>query len=114
MKANRIHRFGPPEVIVIDDIARPTPKPDELVVRVAAAGVGPWDALIREHKSAVNISLPVILGSDLASVVDSVGSAVTQFKPGDEVYGVTNKDFCGAYAEYAVDQAKMIAPKRSL
>jgi hypothetical protein len=66
MKANRIHRFGPPEVIVIDDIARPTPKPDELVVRVAAAGVGPWDALIREHKSAVNISLPVILGSDLA------------------------------------------------
>jgi NADPH:quinone reductase-like Zn-dependent oxidoreductase len=111
VKAARIHRFGPPEVIVIDDLARPTPKPDELVVRVAAAGVGPWDALIREHKSAINISLPVILGSDLAGVVDSVGSAVSQFKPGDEVYGVTNKDFLGAYAEYALAKAKMVTPK---
>jgi NADPH:quinone reductase-like Zn-dependent oxidoreductase len=111
MKAARIHRFGPPEVIVIDDIPRPTPKPDELLVRVAAAGVGPWDALIREHKSAVNLSLPIILGSDLAGVVDSVGSGVTQFKRGDEVYGVTNKDFCGAYAEYAVAKAQMVAPK---
>jgi NADPH:quinone reductase-like Zn-dependent oxidoreductase len=111
MKAARIHRFGPPEVIVIDDISCPTPKPDELIVRVAAAGVGPWDALIREHKSAVNISLPVILGSDFAGVVDSVGSEVTQFKPGDEIYGVTNKDFYGAYAEYAVAKAQMVAPK---
>ena len=54
MKAARIHQFGPPEVIVIDDLARPTPGSGELLVRVVAAGVGPWDALIREGKSRVS------------------------------------------------------------
>lgn len=111
MKAARIHKFGGPEVIDIDEVPRPTPDRDELIVRVTAAGVGPWDALIRERKSAVDIELPIILGSDLAGTVDSVGSGVTAFAPGDEVYGVTNKDFCGAYAEYAIASVGMIAPK---
>jgi NADPH:quinone reductase-like Zn-dependent oxidoreductase len=66
MKAARIHRFGPPDVIVIDDVPRPDPASNEIVLRVAAAGVGPWDALIRKKKSAVNVQLPIILGSDLA------------------------------------------------
>jgi NADPH:quinone reductase-like Zn-dependent oxidoreductase len=115
MKAGRIHRFGPPNAIVIDEIPRPVPGKDELVVRVAAAGVGPWDALIREGKSVVQPSLPIILGSDLAGFVDSVGAGVVQFKPGDEVFGVTNKQFCGAYAEYAVASVQMVAPRpRSL
>lgn len=115
MKAGRIHHFGPPNAIVIDEIARPTPKEGELVVRVAAAGVGPWDALIREGKSVVQLSLPVILGSDLAGTVDSVGTGVIEFKPSDEVFGVTNKQFCGAYAEYAVASAQMVAARpRSL
>ena len=115
MKAGRIHYFGPPNAIVIDEIPRPTTQEGELVVRVAAAGVGPWDALIREGKSAVQLSLPVILGSDLAGMVDSAGTGVIQFKPGDEVFGVTNKQFCGAYAEYAVASAQMVAARpRSL
>ena len=115
MKAGRIHYFGPPNAIVIDEILCPTPDEGELVVRVDAAGVGPWDALIREGKSAVQVSLPIILGSDLSGIVDSVGKGVIQFKPGDEVFGVTNKQFCGAYAEYAVASAQMIAKKpRSL
>src|SRR5579863_6779915 len=115
MKAGRIHHFGPPNAIVIDEIPRPVPGKDELVVRVAAAGVGPWDALIREGKSVVQPSLPIILGSDLVGIVDSVGTGVIQFKPGDEVFGVTNKQFCGAYAEYAVASAQMVAAKpRSL
>jgi D-arabinose 1-dehydrogenase-like Zn-dependent alcohol dehydrogenase len=59
--------------------------------------------------------LPIILGSDLAGIVDSVGKGVIQFKPGDEVFGVTNKQFFGAYAEYAVASAQMVAAKpRSL
>jgi NADPH:quinone reductase-like Zn-dependent oxidoreductase len=111
MRAARIHRFGPPEVIVIDEIARPVPKAGELTVRVAAAGVGPWDALIRENKSVVDLPLPIILGSDLAGVVESAGPGVTEFKPGDEIFGVTNKQFCGAYAEYAVALAEMVAAK---
>jgi NADPH:quinone reductase-like Zn-dependent oxidoreductase len=115
MKAGRIHSFGPPDVIVIDEIPRATPGEGELVVRVAAAGVGPWDALIRGGRSVVQLSLPLILGSDLAGVVDSVGAGVVQFKPGDEVFGVTNKQFCGGYAEYAVASAQMVAARpRSL
>lgn len=111
MRAARIHNFGPPGAIVIDEIPYPTPKEGELVVRVIAAGVGPWDALIREGKSEVRVSLPIILGSDLAGVVESVGTGVTQIKPGDEVFGVTNKQFCGAYSEYAVASAQMIAAR---
>jgi len=77
MKAARIHRFGPPTVIVLDELPRPTPGPDQVSVRVASAGVGPWDALIRENKSVVNAPLPLILGSDLSGVVEAVGLGVT-------------------------------------
>jgi len=109
MKAARIHRFGPPDVIVVDDLLRPTPGANQVAVRVASAGVGPWDALIRENKSAVNSPLPLILGSDLSGVVEAVGPGVTQFHSGDEVYGVTNPQFIGAYAEVALASANMIA-----
>ena len=111
MKAGRIHHFGPPNAIVIDEIPCPTPEEGELVVQVAAAGVGPWDALIREGKSVVEPALPIIRGADLAGIVDSVGTGAVQFGPGDEVFGVTNKQFCGAYAEYAVASAQMVAAK---
>ena len=111
MKAARIHSFGGPGVITIDEVPVPAPREGEVLVRVLAAGVGPWDALIREHKSVVDVPLPITLGSDLAGVVESVGPGVTRFKPGDEVYGVTNKNFCGAYAEHAVAKADRIAPK---
>jgi NADPH:quinone reductase-like Zn-dependent oxidoreductase len=115
MKAGRIHYFGPPNAIVIDEMPCPLPKEGELVVRVAAAGVGPWDALLREGESVVQPSLPITLGSDLAGIVESVGPGVIQFEPGEEVFGVTNKQFCGAYAEYAVASARMVAAKpRSL
>ena len=111
MKAARIHRFGPPAVIVIDDLPGPTPGAGQVSVRVASAGVGPWDALIRENKSAVNAPLPLILGSDLSGAVEAVGPGVTQFQPGDEIYGVTNPQFIGAYAELALASASMIARK---
>jgi NADPH:quinone reductase-like Zn-dependent oxidoreductase len=111
MKAARIHRFGPPEVIVLDDLPRPAPGPDEVLVRVAAVGVGPWDALIREQKSLVSVPLPLTLGSDLSGIVEVAGSNVRQFRPGDAVYGATNPQFIGAYAEYALASAGMIARK---
>ena len=111
MKAARIHEFGPPGVIVIEDIPRPAPGPGELLVRVAAAGVGPWDALIREHKSMVKSPLPLTLGSDLSGVIEEIGPGVSRFQTGEQVYGVTNPDFCGAYAEYALASAAMMARK---
>jgi NADPH:quinone reductase-like Zn-dependent oxidoreductase len=111
MKAARIHRFGPPDVIVIDDLPRPAPAANQVLVRVASAGVGPWDALIREGTSAVHSPLPLTLGSDLSGVVEAVGPGVTQFKPGDEIYGVTNPEFIGAYAEFALASSNMAARK---
>src|SRR4026208_2330494 len=83
----------------------------EVLVRVAASGVAPWDALIREGKSTVSPPPPLTLGSDFAGVVEAVGPGVSQFNSGDEVYGVTNAQFVGANAEYAIASASMIAPK---
>jgi NADPH:quinone reductase-like Zn-dependent oxidoreductase len=57
MKAARIHEFGPPSVIVVEDVPRPTPGPGEVLVRVTATGVGPWDGWIRSHLSAVKVPL---------------------------------------------------------
>jgi len=111
MRAARIHNFGPPDVIVIDDLPRPIPAQGQLLVRVAAAGVGPWDALIREHKSVVNTPLPLILGADLSGVVEEVGPGVLDFKVGDPVYGANNPNFCGAYTDYALAFANMVARK---
>ncbi len=111
MKAARIHRFGPPDVIVIDDVPKPRPGLGQVLVRVAAAGVGPWDALIRGHKSVVKVTLPLILGSDLSGVIEEIGPGVETFHAGQEVYGVTNPDFCGAYTQFAIASAKMIARK---
>ena len=111
MKAVRVHRVGPPEVIALEDVPKPEPNNGEVVVEVKAAGIGPWDALIRSGKSALPQPLPLVLGSDLSGVIDSIGPGVEQFKVGDEVFGVTNERFTGAYAEYALAKAAMIAPK---
>ena len=110
MKAVRVRSYGPPGVIEIDDVPRPTPGRGQVLVRVEAAGVGNWDALFREGKSILE-PLPIILGSDISGTVEALGPEVSGFKPGDEVYGSTNPQFSGGQAEYAVPLAGMIAPK---
>jgi len=111
VKAVRVHSFGPPEVISVEDVPEPEPREGEVVVRVKAAGVGPWDAWIRSGKSVLPQPLPLTLGSDLSGVVHSIGPNVEGLQIGDEVFGVTNERFTGAYAEYAVAKAAMIAAK---
>jgi NADPH:quinone reductase-like Zn-dependent oxidoreductase len=111
MKAARIHRFGPPDVILVEEVPRPSPGTGEVLVRVAATGVAPWDAIIREGKSQVSPPPPLTLGSDLSGVVEGVGADVADFKIGDQVYGVTNPQFVGANAECAIASARMIARK---
>lgn len=111
MRAVRIHSFGPPDVVVVEEVPVPVPGAHEVLVRVAAAGVAPWDALIREGKSKVSPQPPLTLGADLAGIVEAVGAEVTEFRPGEDIYGVTNPQFVGAQAEFAVVQAGMIAPK---
>jgi NADPH:quinone reductase-like Zn-dependent oxidoreductase len=109
MKAARVLRFGPPSVITNDDLPQPEPAAGQLLVRVKAAGVGNWDALVREGK--VDQPLPLILGAELSGTVEGIGAEVSGFEPGDEVYGATNQQFSGAYAEYAVPVARMMALK---
>ena len=111
MRAVRVPRFGGLEVVEVQDVPVPSPGPNEVLVRVAAAGVAPWDAIIREGKSEVSGSAPLTLGSDLSGVVDRVGDGVRDFRVGDPIYGVTNPQFVGAQADYAVCQAGMIAPR---
>ena len=110
MKAARVLRFGPPNVIVNDDLPRPEPAAGQLLVRVKAAGVGNWDALVREGKIP-HEPLPLILGYELSGIVETIGAEVSGFKPGDEVYGATNEQLTGAYAEYALPSARMMAEK---
>lgn len=113
MKAARVLRFGPPNVIVIEDVPRPGPAAEQLLVRVKAAGVGNWDALTREGK--LHQPLPLVLGFELSGIVEETGAEVSGFKIGDEVYGATNEQLTGAYAEYALPSARMMAQKpRSL
>lgn len=111
MKAYRVHEFGGPEVIRAEQIERPAPEADEVLVKVHAAGVGPWDGWIRSGHSALPQPLPLTLGSDICGVVEAVGENVRSFKAGDAVYGVTNPRFIGAYADYAIASATMIALK---
>jgi len=110
MKAARVLQFGPPSVITNVDLPRPEPTAGQLLVRVKAAGVGNWDALVREGRLP-NEHLPLILGYELAGIVEAIGTEVSGFKPGDEVYGATNEQLTGAYAEYALPSARMMAQK---
>src|SRR5512147_2579629 len=111
MQAVRVHQFGDIDALVIDDIPRPAPGEGEVLLRVKAAGVGPWDALIRSGRSVVSQPLPLTLGSDVSGLVELVGAGVSQFKVGDAVFGATNATFTGGYAEYAVASAAMLAKK---
>jgi NADPH:quinone reductase-like Zn-dependent oxidoreductase len=111
MKAWRVHEFGPPEVMVLETIPRPEPGPGEVLVKVRAAAVGPWDGWIRSGRSALPQPLPLTLGSEVSGTVAVLGSGVSGFNFGDEVFGVTNSRFIGAYAEYAVASSGMLAKK---
>ena len=106
MKAVVVSEFGAPSVLKLADIPKPEPGRGQVLVRV-----DPWDAWIREGKSALPQPLPFIPGSDISGVVEAAGSAVSAFRPGDEIYGVINKRYTGGYAEYALAEAGMIAPK---
>ncbi|HJW45099.1 MAG TPA: NADP-dependent oxidoreductase [Lysobacter sp.] len=111
MMAWRIHEFGPPESMRFERVPRPDPGPGEVLVKVHAAGVGPWDGWIRAGRSVLPQPLPLPLGSDLSGDIQAVGPDVSDLRVGDQVYGVTNPRFIGAYAEYALASAAKIARK---
>jgi NADPH:quinone reductase len=105
MRAILCKAFGPPESLVIEEIASPVPGPGEVVISVKAAGVNFPDVLIIENKYQVKPPLPFSPGSELAGIVKAVGDGVTAFKPGDRVMAITGY---GAFAEEVKSEARRI------
>ena len=113
MKAIRIHKYGGPEVLKYEDAPRPNPQAGEVLVRVHAAGVNPIDWKVREGemKDFWPHQFPLILGWDLSGVVEELGKGVSQFKIGDEVYGLRDPTRGGAYADYIIVRETELALK---
>lgn len=113
MKAVRIHDFGGPEVLSIDEIPVPKPAPDEVLIKVHATSVNPVDWKIREglRKDKFPAKLPLTLGWDVSGILEDIGEKVSAFKKGDEVYGRPDPTKNGAYAEYITVKANIISVK---
>jgi len=108
MKAIRVHEFGGPDVLKLDDVPDLQAGAGQVAVRVKAAGVNPYDTYMRQGTYAIKPSLPYTPGSDAAGIVDSVGEGVSDFEPGDHVY--VGGTLTGAYAEQALAEAWQVHP----
>lgn len=111
MRAVQITAYGGPEVLTINDVAKPAAGPGQLLVRVAAAGVNPVDWKIRDGymKDHLPFTFPTTLGNEIAGTVEAIGDGVTDFAVGDEVFGSTGP--IGAFADYAAIPAASAAKK---
>jgi len=117
MKAVRLHSYGGPEVMVYEDAPVPAAGEGEVLVRVRATSVNPFDWKVRRGYLAgwLNHALPLIPGWDVSGVVEAVGPRVDEWRSGDEVYGMADAARNGASAEYIVVRASHLARKpRSL
>ena len=108
MKAIRVHEFGGPEQLKLDEIPTPKPAAGQVLVKVHAAGVNPYDTYMRAGTYPVKPSLPYTPGSDAAGVIESVGDGVKKVKSGDRVY--TARTLSGAYAEFALALESQVHP----
>lgn len=99
----------------VEEVERPVPAADEILIKVYASGVNPVDWVVRNGGNDFlkpYLTLPMTLGWDAAGIVEETGSEVTDFKPGDEVYGVPNfPGVNGSYAEYCAAKASQFALK---
>jgi NADPH:quinone reductase-like Zn-dependent oxidoreductase len=114
MRAVVYDRYGPPDVLRVEEVARPAPGPNEVLVEIAATSVNlsDWECLVGAPMYARigGLRAPAhrTLGSDIAGRVQAVGTAVTRFQPGDEVYGEIRM---GGFAEYALAREPALAHK---
>ena len=119
MKAVLFTQYGTPESLHYTDAEKPTPKRGEVLVRVHAASINSWDWELLQGVPFINrVSFGLFrptriqsLGCDVAGVVEEVGREVTQFKPGDAVYGDLSHEGWGGFAEYLVAPAKALSLK---
>ena len=106
MQAIRVHGFGGPDVLRVDEVEIPSPAPGEILVRVLAAGVGPWDAGLR--RGAWSGELPYIPGGEFAGLVQGGTGADAGFADGAPVYGYPG--LTGCYAQYVSCPVEQLAP----
>ena len=118
MKAIVYHKYGTPEDLELTEIDKPVPKDDEVLIKVHAVSINDWDSgllngdFINRMLNGLRKPKRKILGSDIAGRIETVGKNVTQFKPGDEVYGDLSGRW-GGFAEYVCAQEKALALKPS-
>jgi len=108
MKAIRIHEFGPPEVMKLEEVPDPQPGPNEVVIKTCAVGVNPVETYIRSGAYSRLPSLPYIPGNDAAGIVEVVGTGVEGVKAGDRVF--LTGSVSGAYAEKALCRDHQVHP----
>lgn len=109
MRRIRVHEFGGPDVLTLEEVEDPRPEAGEVLVRVKAAGVNPYDTYIRSgNYGARTPALPFTPGSDAAAVVEAVGAGVSDISPGQRVY--IRGTLTGAYAEMAVCKRSHVQP----
>jgi NADPH:quinone reductase len=106
MKAIRVHEFGEPDVLRLEEVPTPRRGPGQVLVRMHAVGVNPVETYIRAGKYARVPDLPYTPGNDGAGVVEQVGSDVRDFKPGNRVY--TAGSVSGTYAEFALCKTEQV------
>ena len=112
MQAVRIHRFGGPEVMAIEEIDRPSPSANEVLIKVFAASVNPVDAKMREGKypAVTEKDLPYVLGRDVSGQIAAAGEDVSTFLIGDEVFAFLSPEK-GGYEEFVLARADEVAAK---
>ncbi|NXN95475.1 QOR oxidoreductase, partial [Rhinopomastus cyanomelas] len=109
MRAVRVFEFGGPEVLKIQsDVLIPSPKENQVLIKVHACGVNPVETYIRSGTYTRKPALPYTPGSDVAGVIESVGDGVTAFKKGDRVFTIAT--ISGGYADYALAAADRVFP----
>lgn len=115
MRAIVYDAFGDPDVLRLQEVPLPQPGPGQVRVAIFAAGTNPVDAWSRRDGSWAGLHPPVIPGCEASGVIDAVGSGVTHFAPGDEVFYMAEflRNTRGTYAEYQVIDASLVAPKPS-
>lgn len=120
MKAIVNEKYGSPDLLQLQEVDRPEPKDDEVLIRVLAASVNKadWQVLqgrpfpVRLMAGLFNPKFK-ILGADIAGIVERVGKKISQFKPGDEVFGDLSGSGFGGFAEFAITDEKRLAKKPS-
>ena len=112
MKAVVYHHYGSPDVLRLEDVPRPrVERDDDVLVKVGASSINSWDwDLLRGYLAVRRTPRHPVMGADVAGVVEAVGSAVTRFRPGDEVFGDLSHCGWGGLGEYVRARENALAP----